>query len=160
MFPVSPVISALLLLLIVIARTGLMGRIGPIEPSAPESFALASRTDPNQISAMESHEVLREVLEKCNAKQVASDMGLSLSLIYKWAEPAEMHGSGTANPLDRIEALVRCSGDERLVQWICERAGGTYLGERSGGAPSRFSRLNRYGTSHSPFDSMAATTKP
>lgn len=76
---------------------------------------------------MESHEVLREVLEKCNAKQVAADMGLSLSLIYKWAEPSESHGSGTANPLDRIEALVRCSSDVRIVQWICERAGGFFI---------------------------------
>lgn len=77
---------------------------------------------------MESHEVLREVLEKCNAKQIAADMGLSLSLIYKWAEPADQsHGSGTANPLDRIEALVRCSNDVRMVQWICERAGGFFI---------------------------------
>jgi hypothetical protein len=76
---------------------------------------------------MESHEVLREVLDQCNAKQLASDMGLSLSLIYKWAEPSELHGSGTANPLDRIEALVRCSKDLRMVQWICERAGGFFI---------------------------------
>jgi hypothetical protein len=75
---------------------------------------------------MESHEVLREVLEKCNAKQIASDMGLSLSLIYKWAEPAEL-GSGTSNPLDRIESLVKCSQDTRIVQWICERAGGFFI---------------------------------
>jgi hypothetical protein len=76
---------------------------------------------------MQSHEVLREVLEKCNAKQIAAEMGLSLSLIYKWAEPAELHGSGTANPLDRIEALVKCSGDLRIVQWICQRAGGFFI---------------------------------
>ena len=42
---------------------------------------------------MESHEVLREVLKKISAKQVASDLGLSLSLIYKWAEPPA-EGSG------------------------------------------------------------------
>jgi Phage regulatory protein CII (CP76) len=76
---------------------------------------------------MESHEVLRDVLAKCNAKKVAADMGLSLSLIYKWAEPAERFGSGTANPLDRIEALVRCSNDLRIVQWICQRAGGFFI---------------------------------
>ena len=75
---------------------------------------------------MESHEVLREVLDQCNAKQLAADMGLSLSLIYKWAEPAEL-GSGTANPLDRIDALVRCSKDLRIAQWICERAGGFFI---------------------------------
>jgi hypothetical protein len=76
---------------------------------------------------MQSHEVLREVLAKCNAKQIAAEMGLSLSLIYKWAEPQEQFGSGTPNPLDRIEALVRCSNDMRIVQWICQRAGGFFI---------------------------------
>src|SRR6476660_2397541 len=90
-------------------------------------FKLASSALGNQVWSMESHEVMREVLEKCNAKLIASDLGLSLSLIYKWAEPAEVHGSGTTNPLDRIEALVRCSQDLRLVQWICERAGGFFI---------------------------------
>ncbi|MBI4659745.1 MAG: hypothetical protein HY735_12970 [Verrucomicrobia bacterium] len=75
---------------------------------------------------MQSHELLHEVLHDGNAKEIAAEMGLSLSLIYKWAEPAEA-GSGTANPLDRIEALVRCSKDLRVVQWICERAGGFFI---------------------------------
>ena len=76
---------------------------------------------------MQSHELLREVFEKCNVKQIAADMGLSQSLIYKWAEADESGGSGAANPLDRIEALVKCSNDLRLVQWICERAGGFFI---------------------------------
>lgn len=75
---------------------------------------------------MQSHEVLREVIQKGNAKEIAAEMGLSLSLIYKWAEPAEA-GSGAANPLDRIEALVRCTNDPRIVHWICERAGGFFI---------------------------------
>lgn len=76
---------------------------------------------------MKSHELLREVFEKSNPKQVASDMGLSLSLIYKWAEPSENNGSGAVNPLDRLEALIRSTSDQRLAQWICERAGGFYI---------------------------------
>jgi len=32
---------------------------------------------------MESHEILREALQKTSAKQVAADLNLSLSLIYK-----------------------------------------------------------------------------
>lgn len=75
---------------------------------------------------MQSYEVLREVIQKGNAKEIAAEMGLSLSLIYKWAEPAEL-GSGAANPLDRIEALVRCTNDPLVVQWICERAGGFFI---------------------------------
>jgi hypothetical protein len=75
---------------------------------------------------MQSHEILHEVLRDGNAKEIAVAMGLSLSLIYKWAEPSEA-GSGTANPLDRIEALVRCTSDPRIVQWVCERAGGFFI---------------------------------
>jgi hypothetical protein len=77
---------------------------------------------------MHSHEILREVFQKCSPKQVASQMGLSLSMIYKWAEPPDMAaGSGSTNPLDRIDALMRCTQDRRLVQWICERAGGFFI---------------------------------
>lgn len=55
-------------------------------------------------------------------------MGLSLSMIYKWAEPhEEASASGAANPLDRIEALQRCTNDPRIVQWICQRAGGFFI---------------------------------
>lgn len=77
---------------------------------------------------MQSHELLREVFHKASPKQVAADLGLSLSLIYKWAEPPEEGaGSGAANPLDRIETLLRSTGDTRLVQWICQRAGGFFI---------------------------------
>ena len=77
---------------------------------------------------MQSHELLREVFQKSSAKQVAAELGLSLSMIYKWAEPADADaGSGTANPLDRIDALRHCTGDTRLVQWICQRAGGFFI---------------------------------
>ena len=77
---------------------------------------------------MQSHELLREVLQKASAKQVAADLGLSLSMIYKWAETDDGDGSsGAANPLDRIEQLLRSTGDQRIVQWICQRAGGFFI---------------------------------
>src|ERR1041385_6338583 len=76
---------------------------------------------------MQSHEVLREVFQKCSAKQIAAELGLSLSMIYKWAEPDDGTGSGSTNPLDRIEALIRCTDDPQLVQWICQRAGGFFI---------------------------------
>ena len=77
---------------------------------------------------MQSHEILREVFQECSPKQVASELGLSLSMIYKWAEPADASaGSGSTNPLDRIEALLHCTNDRRLVQWICQRAGGFFI---------------------------------
>ena len=77
---------------------------------------------------MQSHEILREVFQQCSPKQVASELGLSLSMIYKWAEPPDISaGSGSTNPLDRIEALLHCTNDRRLVQWICQRAGGFFI---------------------------------
>jgi len=77
---------------------------------------------------MQSHEILREIFQKGSAKQVAAELGLSLSMIYKWAEPPDVaSGSGAANPLDRIEALHRCTGDLRIVQWLCQRAGGFFI---------------------------------
>ncbi len=77
---------------------------------------------------MQSHELLKELLKKTSAKQLSADMGLSLSLIYKWAEPpASGSGSGAVNPLDRIEQLLRITGDKRIVQWVCQRAGGFFI---------------------------------
>ena len=77
---------------------------------------------------MQSHELLKEVLKKTSAKQISADMGLSLSLIYKWAEPpVDETGSGAYNPLDRIEQLLKATGDERIAQWVCERAGGFFI---------------------------------
>lgn len=75
---------------------------------------------------MESHEVLKDVLKKTSAKQIAGEMGLSLSLIYKWAEPPA-EGSGANNPLDRIDQLLKISQDRRIAQWVCERAGGFFI---------------------------------
>ncbi|MCC6415693.1 MAG: hypothetical protein IT582_07270 [Opitutaceae bacterium] len=77
---------------------------------------------------MQSHEVLREVLKKTSAKRVAADLGLSLSLVYKWAEPPmDDSGSGTSSPLDRVGQLVRSTQDSRIAQWVCEQSGGFFI---------------------------------
>jgi len=77
---------------------------------------------------MHSHEVMKEVLKKTSAKQIAAEMNLSLSLIYKWAEPPEDDsGSGTSNPLERVSQLIRVTSDTRIAQWVCEPAGGFYI---------------------------------
>jgi hypothetical protein len=87
---------------------------------------------------MQSHELLREVFQKCSPKQISSEMGLSLSMIYKWAEPDEGDGSGAANPLDRMEKLLLCCKDPRLVQWLCERAGGFFIKNNESNSPHAF----------------------
>jgi hypothetical protein len=79
---------------------------------------------------MHSYDILREVFQRTSAKQVAADLGLSLSMIYKWAEPPDAGagaGSGSTNPLDRIDALIHSTGDRRIVQWVCQRAGGFFI---------------------------------
>lgn len=76
---------------------------------------------------MHSHELLREVFKDGNPKVIADDLGLSLSMIYKWAEPIGEQGSGTINPLDRIKALIESTQDERIAQWISEKGGGFFI---------------------------------
>lgn len=77
---------------------------------------------------MESHELMREVLKNTPAKRISAELGLSLSLVYKWAEPpADDSGSGANNPLDRVGQLVKISGDPRIAQWVCEQANGFYI---------------------------------
>ena len=99
-----------------------------MEPEAQAFFRLANGVRLSQCFAMQSHELLREVFQKCSPKQVSATLGLSLSMIYKWAEPGDpAAGSGSTNPLDRIDALLRCTNDPRLIQWICQRAGGFFI---------------------------------
>jgi len=77
---------------------------------------------------MRSHELLREVIHQAGAKSVAADLGLSLSLVYKWTEPPDPEqGAGAANPLDRIATLLQSTKDIRLAQWICQQAGGFFI---------------------------------
>jgi hypothetical protein len=75
---------------------------------------------------MESHELLRKVFEKKPPKEISADLQLSTSMIYKWAQPPHQE-NGINNPLDRIEELIKSTGDESIVQWICQRAGGFFI---------------------------------
>lgn len=77
---------------------------------------------------MESHEVMREVLKSTSAKQIASDMNLSLSLIYKWAEKPDPEAmTASYNPLDRMDQLTQSTRDLRLIHWLCQRTGGFFI---------------------------------
>ncbi len=76
---------------------------------------------------MQSHEVLRETFQKCSAKQIAADLDLSLSLVYKWAEAPGPDGQPTGNPLERVAALHRSTQDEQILQWLCQQGGGFFI---------------------------------
>ncbi len=75
---------------------------------------------------MEAHDVMRTVLKTTSAKQIAAGMNLSLSLVYKWAEPP-VEGVPSGSPLDRVGQLVRISKDPRVAQWVCEQADGFFI---------------------------------
>jgi hypothetical protein len=76
---------------------------------------------------MEPHELMKEVLKRTSAKQIAADLGLSLSLIYKWTEPPVKEGGTSGSPLDRIADLVRSTKDPQIPQWVSEQAGGFFI---------------------------------
>lgn len=81
---------------------------------------------------MKSHEVLRQTIESVGTKQVASDLKVSSSLVYKWcAEPLDDDGerdpSGARNPLDRVIQMCESTGDRRAVEWLCTEVGGYFV---------------------------------
>ena len=76
---------------------------------------------------MESHEVLKDAFEKTSPIEVAAALGVSLSLVYKWAQPNTELGSGSRNPLDRIMEVLRLTQDPRIIQWLCQSAGGYFV---------------------------------
>lgn len=75
---------------------------------------------------MESHQVIRQALEKAHVKEVADKMGVSLSLVYKWGESPDQK-SGSSNPLDRVHDLYENTGDDQLIQWLCNKADGYFV---------------------------------
>jgi hypothetical protein len=75
---------------------------------------------------MESHEVLRQAIEPIGAKKAAHELRVSSSLVYKWCEE---DSSGARNPLDRIQALVQCTGSRKPVEWLCRQAGGYFVAD-------------------------------
>jgi len=78
---------------------------------------------------MESHEILKEAFESptTSPKEIAAEMGVSLSLIYKWSQPNSDSGSGSKNPLDRVDQLVELTKHPAIVEWLCQQSGGYYV---------------------------------
>ncbi len=76
---------------------------------------------------MDSHEVLRRALKKTSPKAVAAELGVSLSLVYKWAEKPGEDNAGSRNPLDRLLEIIELSGDTGIVEWLCRKQGGHFV---------------------------------
>ncbi len=77
---------------------------------------------------MNSHEVLKKSVSDLGVKSVASDLGLSTSLIYKWCQPSEAEdASGADNPLDRLAKVHELTGDTGPIRWLCQQADGYFV---------------------------------
>jgi len=90
-------------------------------------FQLAKKRAGREKQRMESHQVIRQAVESSNVKKVASQLGMSLSLVYKWMEKDARNQSGVLNPLDRIHQLYEITGHDHLIQWLCHKAGGYFV---------------------------------
>ena len=77
---------------------------------------------------MDSHEVLKKSVSDLGVKSVASDLGLSTSLIYKWCQPSDTEeSSGAGNPLDRLAKVHELTGDTGPIKWLCQQADGYFV---------------------------------
>lgn len=79
---------------------------------------------------MKSWEVLREAIDPVGVKVVAAKLGLSTALVYKWCQEAaadDPEGSGARNPLDRLKIVYELTRDGRIVNWLCQAAGGFFV---------------------------------
>lgn len=77
---------------------------------------------------MNSHEVIKKSVSDLGVKSVASDLGLSTSLIYKWCQPTDSEdASGADNPLDRLARVHELTGDTGPIQWLCQKADGYFV---------------------------------
>lgn len=78
---------------------------------------------------MKSWEVLREAVDKVGAKMLASKLGVSTALVYKWCQESPLDdpdASGARNPLDRLKDIFEITRDPRVINWLCHVAGGFF----------------------------------
>ena len=71
--------------------------------------------------------MLKEAFDKSSPKEIASELGVSLSLVYKWAQDQSDTGSGSRNPLDRVVELYKLTGNQRILEYICEESDGYFV---------------------------------
>ena len=76
---------------------------------------------------MESHEVLGNSFQHTSPKAIAAELGVSLSLVYKWAQEQSDTGSGSRNPLDRLLEIIRLTGDVQIIEWLCQKSDGYFV---------------------------------
>lgn len=70
---------------------------------------------------------MKEALNRTSPKAVAADLQVSLSLVYKWAQPCTDLGSGSRNPLDRVRRIMELTAEPKIIEWLCQQAGGHFV---------------------------------
>jgi hypothetical protein len=73
---------------------------------------------------------MRDAAEKVGVKALAAKLNLSTALVYKWCQESardDPHGSGALNPLDRLREIYEITRDDRLINWLCVVADGTFV---------------------------------
>ena len=76
---------------------------------------------------MKSHEVLKIAFKETAPKVVASELGVSLSLVYKWAQDQSEMGSGSRNPIDRLVNIFELTGNQAIIEHLAEQCGGYFV---------------------------------
>lgn len=90
---------------------------------------------------MESHDILKKAFQNCSPKEIAGELGVSLSLVYKWAQEQSESGSGSRNPLDRLLEIVRLTEEQQIIEWLCERCNGYFVRNPSTSSQQSFEVL-------------------
>lgn len=79
---------------------------------------------------MKSWVLLREAADKIGVKSLAAKLNLSTALVYKWCQESpkdEPGGSGARNPLDRVKEIYDATDEPRIINWLCNAAGGYFV---------------------------------
>jgi len=88
---------------------------------------------------MRSDEVLKRAADTIGVKALAAELRLSSALVYKWCQehdPGDPDTGGARNPLDRLADIVRVTGDQDVVNWLCHEAGGFFVRNPQAPPPS------------------------
>ena len=117
-----------------------MGKSAPREkkPSEPEAGDAVKDLEQIQLQAQaemeramaDTHRVLKQAIDRAGPKRVARALDISLSLVYKWTQPARTKAnpaaSGAVNPLDKLLTIFELSQDLELIHFVCQLARGYY----------------------------------
>ena len=74
----------------------------------------------------QSYQVLKEAIKPQGAKFVAESMGLSASILFKWSQ-SEYNSGSTPDPLQRVSELYEITGDDRIINHVCNAANGFFV---------------------------------